>query len=116
MGYAEFLKEGLLIEGWPVQFLPVANDLDKEALQSAKEVTIDFEDGDVRTRLLRAEHVVANALKTGRSKDRLRILQFLEGKAVEVDALCPVLERHGLTPALAEFCRSAGLANPCMVK
>ena len=32
LGYAEFRKEGLVIEGWPVQFLPVANDLDTEAL------------------------------------------------------------------------------------
>src|ERR1700757_926646 len=32
-GYAEDRKEGLLIEGWPVQFLPVANDLDSEALE-----------------------------------------------------------------------------------
>ena len=116
LGYAEFRKEGLVIEGWPVQFLPVANDLDKEALQSAKEVTIDLHDGDVMTRLLRAEHVVANALKTGRPKDRVRILQFLEAGAVETDELCTVLRRHALLSALAEFCLSAGIANPCMVK
>src|SRR5215471_7639289 len=27
-GYSEFRKEGLVIEGWAVQFLPVENDLD----------------------------------------------------------------------------------------
>src|SRR3989449_11564987 len=31
-GYQEHRKEGLIIQGWPVQFLPVASDLDAEAL------------------------------------------------------------------------------------
>lgn len=31
-GYTEFEDEGVLIEGWPVQFLPVASDLDVEGL------------------------------------------------------------------------------------
>jgi hypothetical protein len=116
LGYSEVHKEGILIEGWPVRFLPVANPLDKEALESALEVTVRLEGGDVRTRLLRPEYVVANALRTGRPKDRFRILQFLEGEAVEAGALCLVLERHGLSRALAEFCRSVGLANPCVVE
>lgn len=115
LGYSEFHKEGLLIEGWPVQLLPVANGLDAEALASAREVSFHLDGADVETRLLQPEHIVANALRIGRPKDRLRILQFLEGEAVEAGALCPVLERHGLIQALAEFCRSAGLRNPCMV-
>ena len=116
LGYSEFRNEGLVIEQWPVQFLPVANDLDTESLELAEEVTIDLADGDVETRLLRPEHVVANALRTARPKDRFRVLQFLESEAVEASLLCPVLERHGLAGTLTEFCRSAGLANPCMVK
>jgi hypothetical protein len=39
-GYQEHRKEGLVIEGWPVQFLPVASDLDAEALVQAQEVEI----------------------------------------------------------------------------
>src|SRR5271166_115178 len=31
-GYSDFRKEGLVIEGWAVQFLPVADELDAEAL------------------------------------------------------------------------------------
>src|ERR1700730_14473235 len=58
-GYEEFRKEGIVIEGWPVQFIPVANDLDAEALASAREVHIDEMGGSVRTRVLSPEHIVA---------------------------------------------------------
>ena len=57
----------------------------------------------------------ANSLAR-RSSIGFRVLQFLESEAVEASLLCPVLERHGLAGTLTEFCRSAGLANPCMVK
>ena len=77
LGYSQFLKEGILIEGWPVQFLPVTDRLDAEALASALEVSVSLEGGDAQTRLLRPEHVVAVALRTGRPKDRVRVLQFL---------------------------------------
>src|SRR5882672_8267002 len=42
-GYAEFKREGVVIEGWPVQFLPVASDLDAESLAQA--VAVDIEVG-----------------------------------------------------------------------
>ena len=69
-GYAEFNHEGVVIEGWPVQFLPVADALDAEALAQAAqvEVTINPTDGSVSTYILKAEHVVATALKVGRPK------------------------------------------------
>src|SRR3569623_1899644 len=30
MGYTEHRAEGIVVEGWPLQFLPVASDLDAE--------------------------------------------------------------------------------------
>jgi hypothetical protein len=67
-GYGEFRKEGLLIEGWPVQFLPAANDLDAEAIEQAQDVEIQIDElqGIVRTRVLRPEHLIAIALRVGR--------------------------------------------------
>lgn len=115
LGYSDFRKEGIVIEGWPVQFLPVADALDMEALASAQEVVVSVGGGDVPTRFLRPEHIVANALRTGRPKDRIRVVQFLEAGAVGGSDLCPVIERHELTTALAEFCRAVGLSNPCVV-
>src|SRR5260370_32295095 len=37
-GYSEFQREAVLIEGWAVQFIPVASDLHAEALAKAEPV------------------------------------------------------------------------------
>jgi hypothetical protein len=79
-GYDEHRAEGLVIEGWPVQFLPVASDLDAEALAQADEIeiTVPNTNGAVRTRILRPEHIVATALRVGRSwRSALLILNGL---------------------------------------
>jgi hypothetical protein len=117
-GYSEFRKEGLVIEGWPVQFLPVADDLDAEALAQAEEVEIEINpaEGSVKSRVLRPQHIVATVLRTGRPKDRIRIIQFLEENAVVLAALCDVIGRHGLQQAWQAFCHRAGVANPCDVQ
>jgi hypothetical protein len=117
-GYDEHRKEGLVIEGWPVQFLPVANDLDAEALAAAHEVQIEINEtvGSVRTRILRAEHIVATSLRIGRPRDLIRISQFLEENAVDIAALCAVLDRHALTQAWQSFCRRTGIPDPCVVR
>jgi hypothetical protein len=115
-GYAEHRKESLVIEGWPVQFLPVANDLDAEALAQAQEVEIREAEGSVRTRILRAEHLLAICLSIGRPKDLIRIAQFLEEDAVDVPVVCELLRRHGLEESWQAFCRRTGLADPCDVQ
>src|SRR5262249_41405451 len=115
LGYTEFRKEGIWVEGWPLQFLPVASPLDREALDSAVDVMVELEGEAVKTRLLTPEHVVAQALRTGRPKDRLRVLQFLQAEAVDLSVLCSLLLRHGLSERLSRFCRSVGLADPCVV-
>jgi hypothetical protein len=117
-GYSEFRKEGLVIEGWPVQFLPVAAGLDAEALARAEEIEIEINpaEGSVRTRVLRPEHVVATALRIDRPRDRIRIVQFLEEHAVDLIALCDVIDRHGLSGAWRAFCWRAGISDPCDVQ
>ena len=114
-GYGEYRKEGLLIEGWPVQFLPVADDLDAEALSQAQdlEITVNASDGPVKTRVLRPEHLVAISLRVGRPKDAIRIIQFLDAGAVDLERLRQILASHHLTDAWRSFCRQAGIADPC---
>ena len=114
-GYSDFRKEGFLIEGWAVQFIPVASDLDAEALAKADDIDLAMRpnDGPVKTRVLRPEHLVAMALRVGRPRDRLRIAQFLEEDAVDIRALCDVIGRHSVREAWQCFCRRAGIANPC---
>lgn len=113
-GYTEFRKEGVVIEGWPVQFLPVANDLDAEGLAQAVEVDIEVGPDalPIKVRMLRAEHVVATALKVGRPKDQVRISQFLSEGAVDLVALRAVLDRHGLREAWTRYCAQAGISDP----
>lgn len=117
-GYGEFNKEGIVIEGWPVQFLPVANDLDAEGLVEAVEIEIDAGGGapPIRVRSLRAEHVVATALRVGRPKDRVRISQFLAEDAVDLAALRDVLDRHDMRKAWSKFCAQTGIRDPFAVK
>jgi len=68
LGYAETQNEGVVIGGWPVQFLPVADALDSEALEQAQEVTFSMTEGTALVRVLRAKHVVATALRVGRPR------------------------------------------------
>ena len=117
-GYSEYHKEGLLVEGWPVQFLPVASELDAEALVRAEDVEIEINpsESSVKTRVLRPEYIVATELTIGRPRDRIRITQFLDEQAVDLAALRDVLERHGLRDAWRTFCRHAGIPDPCDVE
>jgi hypothetical protein len=114
-GYDQYRKEGLLIEGWPVQFLPVADSLDAEALAQAQdvEIVVGTSDGAVTTRVLRPEHLVAISLRVGRPKDVIRIIQFLDGSVVDFQRLGDILIRHNLADAWRGFCRRAGIADPC---
>lgn len=109
LGYAERSDVGILIEGWPVQFLPAASALDEEALSQAVEVEFPSGEGPtVEARILRAEHVVATALKLGRLKDLARVEAFLEQGAVDLAKLKAVLERHDLMPAWRIFLLKSG--------
>lgn len=113
LGYVEWVDEGLMIEGWPVQFLPAGDDLDHEALEQAIEIEDAF-DGNlpIKIRVLSAPHIVAMALRTGRHKDFGRIGAFLDEDAVVLDELKRVLDRHGLYGKWVDFCLKTGRANP----
>ena len=93
--------ERIVIGEWPVQFLPPRNALETEALVAAIEVEVE----GVRTAVLTAEHLVAIALQVGRAKDKARIIQFLEMRAVIPDKLNPILVRHGLSHKWEAFQR-----------
>lgn len=91
--------EHVLIEGWPVQFLPSEGALGGEALKQAMETEAE----GVPTRVIRAEHLVAMALTTGRAKDFTRILQFVESGVLDADKLASILQTHGLQAKWAWF-------------
>jgi len=113
LGYTKFEKEGIVIEGWPVQFLPVANDLDAEGLDRAVDVEIEGASGStpIKVTILTAEHLVAIALRVGRPKDRERVLRFIEEKAVDFEVLRDVLKRHDLLETWAKLRTQLGLPD-----
>ena len=88
-----------MIGDWPVQFLPPSNDLEQEAVAASVETTVE----GITTWVMSAEHLVAIALRTGRSKDHIRILQFIEQDAVDRGKLHDVLARHGLVAKWKQF-------------
>ena len=104
--YAYCTEKGLQPEGeavrvgpWPVQFVPVFNALSQEALKDA--VSADFE--GVPLRVVRAEHLAALALSTGRAKDFARVLSLLESGSVVPAQIEAIAERHGLGDAWRRF-------------
>jgi len=113
MGFTERTDVGYMIHGWPVQFLPVASELDEEALERAIELDINLTgEAPLKARCLKAEHIVATAVKLGRLKDLARVQSFLEEQAVDLVALKDVLRRHDLMDNWLNFCAKAGIENP----
>jgi hypothetical protein len=90
-GYAEE-RECVVIEGVPVQFLPVYNALLEEALREAREMSYQA----TETRVLRVEHLVAICLQTGRPKDRERVRILREQASLDDVYLTAILRRHQL--------------------
>ena len=113
-GYTEFNKEGIVIDGWPVQFLPVASPLDAELLADASNIDLEMPDeGNIPTRILSAEHVMATALNVGRPKDHIRLSQFMSARVFDAARLCGIIERHGLKAKWTAFCHRSGVVDPC---
>jgi hypothetical protein len=97
-GYVE-QAEALIIEGFPVQFIPVFNDLVREAVANAATLTYRGVEGKV----VKAECLVAIALQTGRAKDRERAARLLDSESVDRTELAKILERHGLVDRLNQL-------------
>lgn len=90
-GY-EAHKEAIMVEGWPVQFLPPGTDLVREALDQC--VTIDLQGES--TRILSQEHLMAICLETGRPKDHARLLQFVEVGSPDMTRFEDIIKRSQL--------------------
>ena len=96
------------ISGWPVQFLPPDSPIVEEAIKQAVQKQVD----GVTARVFTAEHLMAVALKLGRPKDKIRLLQFLEASSssepnfrFDEAVLDEILTRHGLLDSWIRFKR-----------
>jgi hypothetical protein len=94
-GYPE-QAEALMIEGFPVQFIPAYNELVQDAV--AKAATLRYR--GVEAKVVKAEYLVAIALQTGRAKDHERVVRLLESEAVDRAVLSEILMKYGLVDRL----------------
>lgn len=101
-GYTTFEKEGIVVEGWPIQFRPATTALEREAYLNAQILNIE----EVPVRVALPEHLVAIMLSVGRPKDIARIKMFLSQEAVKAGNLEDVINRHGLTEEWSDFKRN----------
>jgi len=82
-------REHVLIQGVPVQFIPVYNDLVKEAVQYSEEVKY----GRIKTKVLGLEYLIAVMLQTNRPKDRgehrkfVFLLMMISAYSYQISAL-----------------------------
>jgi len=84
--------ESILIEGFPVQFIPAYNDLVREAVENA--ATLKYR--DVEAKVVTAEYLAAIALQTGRAKDRERLVRLLDEGVIDRAVLGRILASFGL--------------------
>ena len=91
--------EYIVISGWPVQFLPPTGPLLEEALARAVEVDVE----GIPARVFTAEYLAAIALQTGRAKDKARLLQFIEARALDSSYFEAIVAKHGLTQQWQRF-------------
>jgi hypothetical protein len=94
-------NEQVIIEGVPVQFIPVYNDLIKDAVNNAVEYTY----GHTVTRVLGVEYLIAIMLQTYRAKDKERLIKFLDECDISPKSLNSILEKHNLKEKFERFRR-----------
>lgn len=85
-------KEHILIEGIPVQFLPVYNDLIEEAVKKAEYTSYK----DTKIKVVKAEYLIAIMLQTYRPKDRERVIKFLDEADFDTGQLEKILLKFNL--------------------
>jgi hypothetical protein len=92
-------REHLALAGTLVQLIPAYDVLTEEAVAQA----VDHKVGRTSTRVMRAEHLIAIALKTGRAKDHSRVAQLLEQASVDSARLTDLLRHHHLIDRWEKF-------------
>lgn len=89
---AAWQDEHLVVAGWPLHLLPSTGALVDDGIRHARNEAVD---GQV-VRVLSLEHLAAIALETGRSKDRVRLLQMWQSDLLDRSRFLELVERFGL--------------------
>lgn len=92
-------KEHIIIDQTPVQFIPVYNELIKEAVKNAHVTKYK----KTKTQVLQAEYLIAIMLQTFRPKDKERIIKLLDEAKIDMKRLKEILKRHNLIERFNHF-------------
>ena len=98
LGY-DAVKEGVVIEDWLVQFVPVFNSLQEEAVDHAQRVPF----GEEFIFVFSPEHLAAELLRSGRPQDYARTIALVESEQMDMEVFSEVIRRHGLQEKWKEF-------------
>ncbi len=93
LGYREWIEDNIVVEGCPIQFVPVSKPIEIEGLERAGRKLLTVE---IQPFVFPPEHLMAIALDLSRSKDKVRLEQFHRTGAYDATALADILRRHGL--------------------
>jgi hypothetical protein len=96
----ELQGEHVIISGWPVQFLPPTGSLVEKALAKAIEISVT---PTLAARVFAPEYLAAIALQTGRAKDKVRLLEFIEAGAFEMAGFEKLVDQHHLNDRWKQF-------------
>jgi len=92
-------KEHILVEGVPVQFIPVYNELVKDAVINSRKVNY----GRLKTNVVGLEYLIAIMLQTYRAKDRERLGAILEETEFDSNRLRLILKKYDLYDKFKKF-------------
>lgn len=92
-------KEHVMIEGIPVQFLPVYNHLLEEAVKHASKKEYE----GILVKVIELEYLMAIMIDTNRPKDRERIWKLLEENLFDKEKLESILKRHSLKKKWSQY-------------
>lgn len=97
-GYKTY-KEYIMIGDIPIQFIPTATELEKEAVQNA--ISIKYK--NIVVKILGPEYLVAIFLKVFRPKDREKLIKLLDQAKINKTLLGTILARHNLDKKFDDF-------------
>jgi len=97
-GYKTY-KEYIMIGEVPIQFIPTATELEKEAVEKA--ISVKYK--NIGVKILRPEYLVAIFLDVFRAKDRDKLIKLLDQAKIDKALLKNILARHNLDKKYDDF-------------
>lgn len=105
LGFTEFDEEGILIHGFPVQFLSASPGIETEAVVNAAH----FEWDGHHLRVMTAEHLAVIALAVGRPKDRARLVYLISLPQFDRAKYLEILHGHHLQETWTSWAIALGI-------